>query len=235
MLTTRTAPSSTPPCKICGGDAPLFGVVDFAKQCNSLRPALSGTPVYYRQCGQCRFVFTDAFDSWSLAEFRERIYNAEYDAVDPDYRDRRPRANANLIATRVKPGMTCLDYGGGNGRLAQLLRQRGFDAHSYDPFTPGEDDLPAGIFGLVSCFEVLEHVPDPRATIAALASKMSASGVVLFSTLLMPDDQGVDWWYLAPRNGHISLFSRAALALAWRLVGCRVGSLSDDLHIARWH
>jgi hypothetical protein len=42
-----TAPQS---CKICGGAAPLFGVVDFNKHCvtpgHALQLPLSGVPIY---------------------------------------------------------------------------------------------------------------------------------------------------------------------------------------------
>ena len=36
----------------------------------------------------------------------------------------------------------------------------------------------------------------------------------------------------ARRNGHISLFSRSALAKAWGRHGCRTGSFDDNMHVA---
>jgi hypothetical protein len=80
--------AETAPCKICGGEALLFGVVDFNRSCeipNGIALALTGTPIYYRRCGSCGFLFTDAFDNWNKDEFRTYIYNDAYCSVDPGY------------------------------------------------------------------------------------------------------------------------------------------------------
>src|ERR1700677_47859 len=87
-------------CKICGGVAPLYGVVDFHKCCEELRGfrlPLSGVPIYYRRCQTCGFLFTDAFDNWSHDQVRSYIYNGDHHLVDPDYRPARPSANAESI------------------------------------------------------------------------------------------------------------------------------------------
>jgi len=91
-------PVTTAPtlCKICGGAAPLYGVVDFNKSCeeaNGLKLSLAGVPVYYRRCANCHFVFTDAFDDWGADQFKTHIYNDDYRMVDPDYKTTRPRGN----------------------------------------------------------------------------------------------------------------------------------------------
>jgi 2-polyprenyl-6-hydroxyphenyl methylase/3-demethylubiquinone-9 3-methyltransferase len=64
---------------------------------------------------------------------------------------------------------------------------------------------------------------------------LTPSGVVLFSTLVQPpelDSIGMAWWYIGPRNGHVSLFSERALAVAWQRHGFTVSSFSPDLHLA---
>ncbi len=85
MRPVSTAPQ---PCKICGGDTALDGVVDFNKSCHEqhgLRLPVTGVPVYYRRCAACGFLFTDALDDWSIEDFRAHIYNDDYHVVDPDY------------------------------------------------------------------------------------------------------------------------------------------------------
>jgi SAM-dependent methyltransferase len=238
----RTAEPGSVACKICGGPSPLAGVADFNKHCpvpGDARLPLSGVPVYYRHCAGCGFFFTDQLDRWTDADFLAHIYNERYREIDPDYVELRPRNNANLIAHHFgahRDRLSCLDFGGGDGRLAALLRDAGFTkARSYDPFTPGADVLPAERFDLVTSFEVLEHVPDPKGTVAALANAVAEDGMVLFSTLVLPADfasQGTNWWYVAPRNGHISLYSRRALALMWEALGFTFGSFNDNLHVA---
>jgi 2-polyprenyl-6-hydroxyphenyl methylase/3-demethylubiquinone-9 3-methyltransferase len=227
-------------CKICGAPSPLLGVVDFHKSCieaQGRRLAVSGHPVYYRRCPQCAFVFTNAFDAWDWDAFSEHIYNNDYIVVDPDYVEQRPAGNAHLIANSfsdAKGSIQILDYGGGTGVLAARLRDQGFSATTYDPFS-SFNELPSQKFDLISCFEVLEHAPFPEKTVATMVSLLKDPGAILFSTLVQPaefDSVGLNWWYASPRNGHVSLYSTQALALLFRPYGMRVGSFSPDLHIA---
>lgn len=203
--------------------------------------ALSGVPVYYRRCERCSFVFTAAFDGWGIDEFRRHIYNSDYAQVDPDYAEARPAGNARLVAESFaasRKTMRILDYGGGSGLLAERLRAQGFDAETYDPVSDPVsevDALPEGQFDLVTAFEVLEHLPQPREAISEMAGMLKEEGAILFSTLAQPpafQREGLNWWYAAPRNGHISLYSTAALAWLFKPLGMKVVSFSTVLHMA---
>lgn len=243
MITKLKEISTAPlPCKICSAEAALFGVVDFAKHCNEARGRrlpLLGKPVYYHRCQGCGFLFTDAFDDWSEANFKTEIYNDDYIEVDPDYREARPTSCAKLVQDLFgasKAELRVLDYGGGGGLLSTTLRSSGFlEAQTFDPFVADFSRPPQGKFDIVTCFETLEHMPDPTAGIAAIVSSTKESGLVLFSTLLQPPDfeaHGVNWWYVGPRNGHVSIFSRAALVRAWQNHGYLTASFNDNLHMA---
>jgi len=227
-------------CKVCGAPSALFGVVDFHKSCiesQGRRLALSGVAVYYRRCTQCGFAFTTAFDAWKWDAFRDHIYNNEYIVVDPDFVELRPAGNAHLIANSfpdAKKTIQILDYGGGNGVLAARLRDQGFSAATYDPYS-NFNQMPAEKFDLVCSFEVLEHSPTPKTTIAAMVSLLKQPGAILFSTLVQPADfatVGLNWWYAGPRNGHVSLYSIQSLAILFKSHGMRVASFNDNLHLA---
>ncbi len=242
MLSLKPVSDKPAPCKICAKDAPLYGVVDFNKSCEELRGLrlpLAGIPVYYRRCQSCGFLFTDAFDDWSHADFKAHVYNDDYIKVDPDYMEARPRGSAGLVQKLFgahKANRRVLDYGGGNDVLCKELRAAGFPvAMTYDPFVPEHAQQPEGKFDLITCFETLEHMPDPLAGISAIVAKLTEPGLVLFSTLLQPQDfdkLGLQWWYVGPRNGHVSMFGRRALVQAWERHGCRVRSFNDNMHIA---
>lgn len=232
------------PCPICAASCLPLDVVDFNKCCNDRRKPLlprSGVGIAYVLCSQCGFSFAPEFATWSLEDFETKIYNADYVLVDPDYVDARPRANAtSLLATFGERGRAIrhLDYGGGGGLLSTLLRENGWQAESYDPFVDRSVALPdLGRFDLVTAYEVFEHVPDVRRLISDLASLLKPDGVVLFSTLLSDGHvsrwKRLGWWYAAPRNGHISLFSAKSLAALGAIEGFAVGSFSQDLH-AYW-
>ena len=227
-------------CKVCGSPSPLFGVVDFHKSCieaQGRRLSLSGIPIYYRRCPTCRFVFTDAFDTWSEQAFLKHIYNENYVVVDPDFVEVRPSLNAQAIGLAFaasRSEIRILDYGGGNGRMAELLREQGFSAATYDPFSV-HNELPSCRFDLVTCLEVAEHAPFPTQTIASINSLLNEDGAILFSTLLQPDNfdvLGLNWWYVGPRNGHVSLYTSETLTRLFAVHRMRVTSLSEGLHFA---
>jgi len=241
MIDLKQVADSRPvECKICQAPSALYGVVDFHKSCieaQAKKLPLSGYPVYYRRCSRCGFVFTTAFDTWETDAFRRNIYNDEYVVVDPDSVEQRPSGNANLVAISfpdARESISILDFGGGEGLLAARLRERGFTAATYDPFT-SFNKLPEDTYDLVTCFEVMEHVPEPQATVDTMVSLLNRPGAILFSTLLQPadfDTFGLNWWYAGPRNGHVSLYTGQALALLFQPHGMKVASFSSDMHLA---
>jgi len=238
MLRALKPVSAAPaPCKICGGVARLYGVIDFHKGHDRL--PLSGIPIYYRRCAACDFLFTDAFDCWSDEQFKTHVYNDDYLEFDPDYKGPRPLSNADVVARlwgKYKAETRVLDFGGGNDLFCERLRANGFSvAVTWDPMVSTHARRPDGKFDLVTCFETLEHVPNPIASVRQIVECVAQPGLVLYSTVTQPADfskQGLAWWYVAPRNGHISLFSKRALAVLWGQHGYKTFSFNDNIHLA---
>jgi 2-polyprenyl-6-hydroxyphenyl methylase/3-demethylubiquinone-9 3-methyltransferase len=206
------------PCKCCFTVASLYGVADFNKHCNIHDPfPLAGIPVYYYRCPQCGFIFTTAFDSFSRADFDRWIYNDQYPRVDPDYLQTRPRANADKLAAmfREQKDLRILDYGGGTGLLSSLLKEHGFaNVHTYDPHVPQFSAPPEGRFDLIVAFEVVEHATQPREVFFEMISLLDDPGLLLFSTPIQPpniNELGMNWWFIAPRNGHVSIHTTQSL------------------------
>jgi hypothetical protein len=232
----------TVPCKICQTPSPLVGALDFNKSClesQGVKLPVYGFAVYYRRCPCCQFLFTDYFDEWSHADFKTRIYNDEYIKLDPDYAQARPDGNAEFLGKLFRGQMhqlSVLDYGGGNGRLAERLRATGFAAcDTYDPFTPAFAKAPSRKYDVVTCFETFEHTTDPVGCVRTIIDLMVDGGAAVFSTLVQPPDfdaQGLNWWYVGPRNGHISIHSATSLARLWQTHGFTLNSITDNLHIA---
>jgi SAM-dependent methyltransferase len=229
------------PCPVCGTPSSSYGAVDFNKSCEELRGKYlppSNIAVAYYRCMSCEFCFAPEIAKWSLAEFEERVYNRDYALVDPDYAEARPQANAgslrNMFGSR---GLSIkhLDYGGGNGRLRQLLAEEGWNSRSYDPFV--DRNMRAeemGRFDLITAFEVFEHVPNPRQLVHQVSTLLAPDGIVLFSTLLsdgiFESHERLKWWYASPRNGHISLFSSQSLNVLAMQNDFHWGTLADGLH-----
>jgi 2-polyprenyl-6-hydroxyphenyl methylase/3-demethylubiquinone-9 3-methyltransferase len=216
------------PCKICGSPTSFFDVTDFNK-CAMLEDnykfGAAGIAVDWHQCQTCWFVFTTFFDDWTPEDFSTFVYNDDYVKIDGEYVATRPERTA-VAAARLLRGLEStriLDYGSGAGVFAQQMAAHGFSrVENYDPFS--SPARPIGQFDVITCFEVVEHAPDPIGTFTDIAAFLAPGGTVIVGTALQPPDFDAiraNWWYAAPRNGHASLYSDAALAVAASRVGLR--------------
>ena len=230
-------------CEICGADSYLCGVVDFHKSClegQDRRIPLLGIPIYFRHCGNCGFLFCDSFLNWEKADFERHIYNEDYVLVDPDYIERRPNLNAHLthrLFSKDAKALYFLDYGSGNGKYTEALRNLGCRTEGFDPFSdPLRKSTERG--DVVTAFEVIEHSNRQHEFVESLLSILKEDGVILFSTLLLPNNfnpfsrEGLNWWYIAPRNGHVAIHSQKSLRLLFSAHGLTVASLSESIHLA---
>ncbi len=198
----------------------------------------AGINISYKSCSGCRFIFTNDFDDWSYDDFKKFIYNSDYLLIDPDYKTIRPQMNARQISDLIFGSfdLSILDYGGGNGLFARTLNEYGFlNAQTFDPFNQEYSKEPKQKFDCITCFETLEHVPNPIQIFKKFSEYLSDHGAIIFSTALRSnpeEDDGVNWWYIGPRNGHISIFSQDALHLVCNRSGLECSSANRYLHIA---
>ena len=230
-------------CPICNARAAVLDVLDFNKSCeenNGFFLPTSGIGIEYALCDACGFCFAPEMYQWSPQRFKSDVYNDAYEDVDPDYMGARAIDSAAFI-TQFLGHSRCairhLDYGGGDGFLSQLLTDEGWTtSHSWDPFVCDPSALPAsGTCDLITAFEVFEHVPDLQGLMHELSSLLATPGLILLTTVLSDGHIGrgkpLDWWYAAPRNGHISLFSERSLALLAAQYDLQLGSLTPGIHM----
>lgn len=226
-----------PRCKVCGSQTRHFAQIDLARSCEDRRvgPLFppSGVTITYWLCGGCGFIFTDHFDGWTNDLLRLNLYNDDYVRVDPDFLEHRPRYFAAELARKLQPlrnGFVALDFGGGRGTFAALMRDQGFTFDSFDPFfSASSPDRRA--YDLVTAFEVVEHSRQPHETFAEAVRWLAPDGALFFTTQLAPRVPDPSWWYIAPRNGHVSLHTDRSLAVCARRLGCRLVSLSAGAHL----
>ena len=191
---------------------------------------MSGAPVYYRRCGACGFVFTDAFDAWPPYEFQRHIYNEGFFATDPGFLMERPGRRARELAGffPAREKLAILDYGGLNYSTVEGLKEAGFArAGRIDLLDSGQPPV-EGKFDIVSCCDVLERVPDAREMAHELAGYVAENGAILCVTQMQGDYAAV----FGPRQGHVARFSPQAVAALWQAEGFTVALLKDGWHLA---
>ena len=215
-LNRANAAAASVACKVCGHPAPFFDVVDFNKCAGFYHFGPAGVPVNYHRCNECGFLFTPFFDDWSQDDFRRFIYNGDYVLVDPEYEAIRPVTVADHLAQVLdgQQNARILDYGAGSGLFAARMADLGFrNVESYDPFSI--PTRPSGRFDIVTCTEVIEHSPTPLASLQDMRSLLMDHACIVLGETLQPTDIASvrgNWWYVAPRNGHVSTFADRTLA-----------------------
>jgi Methyltransferase domain len=173
--------------------------------------------VSYYRCRQCGSLQTER-PYWlgeSYAEASSSIDTGSARRVLDSY------VLVDIIA-RLLRCRRLLDFGGNTGFLCRLLRDRGFDAYSFDRYVtavyaPHFVGAPSDQYDLISAIEVIEHFAEPLVDLDQIFC--ARPGTVLATTELYTG-QLADWWYLAPREGqHVFLYSEGAV----RLIAKRYG------------
>lgn len=189
-------------CPVCTSDTELVGRVPFGKNCLGLESEDIGE-IEYHKCKWCDTLFAPEIMAWPFEKVASDIYNDDYVKYDPDYVYSRAYNNYKNILNNILP-CRHLDYGAGNGQLSNLLAKDGWFSYSFDPFSDNKDKLLSEHYGLITAFEVLEHVSDIHKVFRDFDKLLTLSPEALIwcSSLL---DQDINSWYTSPRNGHILL------------------------------
>ena len=208
-------------CPVCGGATEPLGT----------QRVLGVHTAEYVVCTGCGSVAVVG-PTWLGEAYGEAIADSDVGLVQ------RSVATAECVAALARsagiPGPH-LDYGGGEGLLVRLLRNRGLDARWYDPmatnrYARGCEAEPAGRFGIVTAVEVVEHLTDPVATIREL---LDLTDVLVLSTFLVPEPAPAPgtWWYYTPDTGqHITFLSRRGLQRTADALGVHLSS-HVNLHV----
>lgn len=230
------------PCRLCGGTA--------AETVGSKTGSWDRRSYTLRHCPACRFSFVEDPRTDYETVYGEKYYNGRGadPAVDyvneltsPERTIRRYEWRGILDVVQSLLPITeqtrWLDYGCGNGGLVRYCRHEigcnivGFE-EGWIREPVRQQGIPlidadalaseSGGFDVVTMIEVIEHVPDPVATLRQVRESLRPGGLLFMTTGNARPYRGrlQQWRYVVPEV-HISFFEPEALALALTKAGFR--------------
>jgi SAM-dependent methyltransferase len=239
QLESKTIPEEIVACTICASDA-----------------AYAGTRREYKfyRCESCRHLFV-----WPVPGGTLQIYTTDYFSgasqgfgyVDYD-RDKQPMAftfDRYLdILRRLSPnGKVLLDVGAATGFFLDLARKRDWRVFGVEPSdyaasigrekgiqietgVLGESHFPPNSFDVVTLWDVIEHLPEPRTALASIHAVLKPGGILAINTpdsgSLLAKTLGLKWHLVVPPE-HINLFHRKSLSELLQSSGFEVLSVSS--------
>lgn len=186
-------------CKICKNYSPQYG--------EGL--ILNKYHVKFYKCNDCGFIQTES-PFWLNESYEEAITKSDVGLISRNIE--MAEFTKLFIISSFNPKDRFVDYGGGFGIFARIMRDWGFDYYRYDPycknlFSDIFDANKKSKYGLLSAWEVFEHLINP---LESIEDMLSFSQNILFSTKLLPVIPKTigDWWYYGLDHGqHISFYS----------------------------
>lgn len=182
------------------------------------------------RCSNCSFYFFTEPDELAQS-FSEELNELDLGSV----------ARCHFVADfmtavfpRRRSGYTALDWGGGDGLLTRLLRERGINCLWYDPFVKprfvgAAIYEPSSRVDVTVVSEVFLHLTDP---VSVLRLLLSQSEVVIMTAVVPPKKLTAQWWYLMPETGqHVSFYPPPALEALATQTGSRLYTDGRFFHV----
>jgi Methyltransferase domain len=194
-------------CRLCDGQL---------RYCFSL-VILKKHDVKYYECESCGSMQTEQ------PYWLEEAYSSHLSRLDTGAAARNI-ANLSMVyfIARIFNARNLIDFGGGDGLLCRMLRDRELNAYCSDKYAKptyaqGFTE-PTFKPDMTTAFEVLEHLVTPKTEFDGYFA--GRPNIVLFSTEIYKPKLGREWTYFMPDTGqHIFFYSNKAFELIAKKYG----------------
>lgn len=216
------------PCNLCGGSDANAEIVFEADSQRAPRTteeffniySSSGDHILYERvvrCRRCSLVYLSprpkrvlVIEGYSCA--KDKRYISQEKGRGITFRNSLKRIK------RLRAGGKLLDVGAASGTFVRMAVEAGYDAHGVEPsrwmcdfakknygvrVLPGvleEQNFKDGSFDIVTMWDVLEHVPDPMATLQEVKRILTPDGLLVINYPRIDDPlarlAGRKWWFL---------------------------------------
>jgi len=191
----------------------MCSICDSRSKYLQTRLLLKKYKVKYYRCTNCHFIETEKPRYWLKSKI-----------------------SAIFFLLFCKKGKKILDYAGGYGIMTRMLRDIGLDCYWEDIYAEnifakqfvGEANTK---YEMITAFEFLEHVDNPKTIIGKIIQKYSPK-IFLFSTLIHNGNPPKNWWYFSNDGGqHISLYTRKSLEILATKLNLNYSTNGVNLHL----
>lgn len=186
---------------------------------NQALPRLAKGNTQYHQCTNCHTLFCDPLDNDNMIGGEHEVgRNVEQNHL-------RIARIDEMIKGSKKDNIHILDFGCGHGMLIGDLANEGYVVSGYDAYSDVYNNLPEkNNYHIITAIEVIEHTSSPYAEVDVMFRSLIPGGVVMFETSFIDiaEQEGIeleDFFYIAPQNGHSTIFSHHGLDLLMCLKG----------------
>lgn len=176
-----------PGCPLCG-----------ALHASRTIPVSFGMTAAVAECAACRLAYQTPRPSLeaSLAYMEMRWRSQDTYVGDPEHQRARAAKQLELLALVAPAGARVLDFGAGIGTFVRAAGAAGWDARGIERSAAAREraarengvelqadlaDAP-GAFDVVTMWDVVEHLRDPRAVVESLRARLRPGGSMIFET-----------------------------------------------------
>lgn len=165
----------------------------------------------FERCLPCQLILRKRSQQLGVDDARAFYGTHQNDPRDERYRRFLSKVTEPLVA-RLPRAARGLDYGSGPvPALATLMKEAGFETHSYDPLFAADQALVEQTYDFVTSSEVVEHFIDPAQDWARLFARVRRGGLLAVMTEWYRGQSPLSSWRYARDPTHNIFYTQIAL------------------------